>query len=343
MEITANPQRQDYINFFKYFFFKRKAALRLTILLLVTGYIGTMAWFDNSAVKRPGFVILYAVLFVILNVLSSVIPFLISIFRFDKKLANNETWIEPKKILLTDDGIKIVSEHDNNCWKYGTIKHLGITGLHIYMVMWGNSSYVIPYSAFDKNSDAMNFYGALQHGFSRSKAYGSYKNPKRLYWWTLLGIIPVWGTIAGCVLIYKGIVQYKDRKLVILGGLCFITTLSFIVYVNSDAVNLQNRQALRELTVSSLNDEVKKIEFYKMQSGSYPDSLAQTLKDEKLYSVYDPMTPPKSGKVIYFRYRKIGNRYTVFSVGVDGIANTRDDIYPSIVVDTAKFGLIKPQ
>ena len=45
---------------------------------------------------------------------------------------------------------------------------------------------------------------------------------------------------------------------------------------------------------------------------------------------------------VNFEYKKIGNKYTLFSVGIDGIPNTADDIYPNIFdSDSSKFGFMK--
>jgi len=43
----------------------------------------------------------------------------------------------------------------------------------------------------------------------------------------------------------------------------------------------------------------------------------------------------------YYNYKKIGDRYLLFSSGQDGIPNTKDDLFPQIkITDSSKIGLI---
>jgi hypothetical protein len=91
-----------------------------------------------------------------------------------------------------------------------------------------------------------------------------------------------------------------------------------------------------------LNDLVKTIEFYKLQNGAYPDSLVQVETKDSFTSIDDPLQSFKTKKSIPYQYHKVGNRYLLFSVGKDGVANTKDDIYPNInVADTSKVGFIR--
>ena len=75
---------------------------------------------------------------------------------------------------------------------------------------------------------------------------------------------------------------------------------------------------------------MKHVEFYKLKNGSYPDSLEQVNDDNSQTSLYDPLQ--SGGKVTTnneFNYQKLGNHYYLFSSGLDGIPNTKDDIYPT--------------
>ena len=86
-----------------------------------------------------------------------------------------------------------------------------------------------------------------------------------------------------------------------------------------------------------MNNLIKDIEFYKIQNGEYP----KTLNDLDSYSIYDP-TQDSKGKNNCFNYKLIGDKYLLFSSGIDRIPNTKDDIYPEIcVVDSSKIGLLK--
>ena len=86
-----------------------------------------------------------------------------------------------------------------------------------------------------------------------------------------------------------------------------------------------------------LNNLVKDIEFYKIQKGEYPESL----DDLESYSTTDILQ--NDGEHSYnFNYEVIGEKYKLFSSGVDKIPNTKDDLYPEIEVkDSTKIGFLK--
>src|SRR4051812_47722937 len=65
-----------------------------------------------------------------------------------------------------------------------------------------------------------------------------------------------------------------------------------------------------------LNNLVKDIEFYKNINGVYPDSLEQLSKNS-LWGTNDPIY--RGNKNIKFNYKRIGNKYTLYSSGVDQI------------------------
>ena len=69
-----------------------------------------------------------------------------------------------------------------------------------------------------------------------------------------------------------------------------------------------------------------------MENNNYPDSLEQITNDNKFFAIYDPFLLRKLDKniKIMFNYEKLGNKYTLFSVGVDGEPHTSDDIYPTL-------------
>ena len=92
-----------------------------------------------------------------------------------------------------------------------------------------------------------------------------------------------------------------------------------------------------------LNTLMKDIEFYKIKNGAYPDSLEQISKDDPMAWIDDPLQSGfGNSENIKFNYQKVGNHYYLFSSGIDGIPNTKDDIYPQVApTDSAKFGLIR--
>jgi hypothetical protein len=170
------------------------------------------------------------------------------------------------------------------------------------------------------------------------------KKGKRLYWLGLLGFIPAWGAIAGLVLLMLGILRYKDKLLAFIGVACILYTVGYYSYSvyqlrTSDDVD----SGFATIAQMQINDLIKDVEFYKIQNGSYPDKLEAIQKNNSLATIVDPILlwHSSTGDLNY-RYQKIGERYKLYSVGIDRIDNTVDDIYPTLAVtDTTKIGFIK--
>jgi len=90
-----------------------------------------------------------------------------------------------------------------------------------------------------------------------------------------------------------------------------------------------------------LNGLVKDVEFYKLQYGQYPDSLVELTNKKAFTNIHDASQGFGSGNTEY-NYKKIGDKYTLFSAGQDGIPGTKDDFYPDVYIgDSSKIGLIK--
>lgn len=170
-------------------------------------------------------------------------------------------------------------------------------------------------------------------------------NNKPPYLLGLLCLLPLIGAFVGIALILYGIFKYKDKLLVTIGSVGVIITLvvySFLFYNLRYGKN--TARSFAKISQKELNSLAKSIEFYKLQRGVYPDSLQQISKMDETVIIEDPLLTRKMDDKINtdFHYQKIGERYTLFSVGIDGIPNTADDIYPTILdADSNKFGLIK--
>ena len=101
-------------------------------------------------------------------------------------------------------------------------------------------------------------------------------------------------------------------------------------------------KGLSDLSQMQLNNVVKNIEYYKLSHGQYPDSLSQLSIDDKFAPIIDPLQNKKKKGLSYYNYEKINDRYLVYSSGIDGIAKTKDDLFPNIAMnDSSKIGLIK--
>jgi hypothetical protein len=170
-------------------------------------------------------------------------------------------------------------------------------------------------------------------------------NPARhLYGRGWLGLIPLVGGFVGIGLILLGIIKYRDKKLILIG----IAALSFTVIAYSSLIyyfsySEKARKDFSVFTQPQMNNLIKNIEFYKVEYGTYPENLNQLAKEDKFVQINDPM--PQGQKINHseFYYKKLNQKYYLFSSGVDNIPFTSDDIYPSLkFYDSTKTGLIRP-
>jgi len=167
------------------------------------------------------------------------------------------------------------------------------------------------------------------------------KDLKRLYWLGLLGFVPNIGFVGGLVFLYKGLITYKDKKLILIGlGCVLFTPLFWYGFFHSTFF----KDSQVTITQTEVNSVVQNIEFYKIQNSVYPDSLAQIETKTGMPVMDFDLFPSSIGekKAKRLQYKRIRDKYTLFSVGKDGIAGTSDDIYPTITKgDTIKFGFVK--
>jgi len=169
--------------------------------------------------------------------------------------------------------------------------------------------------------------------------------PKPPYLLGLLCLIPLVGAFVGLGLLLYGILKYKDKWLSFIGvfGIAFtIFIYSTFFYEMKHATIF--KQQFAAISQTQLNGLVKNIEFYKLQHGRYPDSLQQLLQDDKTIDITDAIQFNQERKNDIFNYKKVGDKYLLFSSGQDGIASTSDDLFPQVAIsDSSKIGLIKSQ
>ena len=100
-----------------------------------------------------------------------------------------------------------------------------------------------------------------------------------------------------------------------------------------------------KMAQSTINSVVPVIEMYKLQSGSYPESMAvlkDSLPKDSTVMLFDPSTMHMGQVPTYFFYQRAGqDHYYLRGVGPDGVPFTADDIVPQIsVVNGSKIGLL---
>jgi hypothetical protein len=76
--------------------------------------------------------------------------------------------------------------------------------------------------------------------------------------------------------------------------------------------------------------------------GQYPERLEQLTDEDKLAPIYDAAQGMNAKGIVLYNYKKIGDKYSLFSSGQDGMPNTKDDLFPDVIItDSSKIGLIK--
>jgi hypothetical protein len=114
-----------------------------------------------------------------------------------------------------------------------------------------------------------------------------------------------------------------------LGGLVLIKVDSY--YLERDLkYGKATENGFVLIAADELDQITKSLQEYKSKYDSYPDSLQQLEKEYPFLSITDPLLGRNSEihKTINFNYKRTEEGYILFSSGVDGIPNTKDDIYP---------------
>ncbi len=165
-----------------------------------------------------------------------------------------------------------------------------------------------------------------------------------------LSYIPLIGLFFGVVSIIWGLVTKRKggRKLALIGtgGICVTLVLYgglfYFGFVKRGGIYDELRVKLAETTLTSL---VQSIEFYRIQNGTFPDSLdtlQKSLPKDSLTFVFDPTDMQLSKKPRYFYYEVVDEaHYYLRGVGLDGKPFTDDDILPKVESNpSGKIGLL---
>jgi len=339
MEITVQTTEQDHKDFYKDYGFKRYWVQRILILfavdLILSGFV------PLSIVYLFTMLIYGLILFFFLFI----VPYLIAKNRFGSTyynlLCSNEVLIfRPFAV-----GLEIAETSSTTFLRYEDIKTVGESGRFIFLITTNANYYILPEWCFSSVDEYNRFLRVVKAGIANAK--GVTPNApftfKPVYLIGLLCFIPLIGAIVGLVLIILGISHYKDKVFVIIGALGILFTVamysSLFYYVNTSS---SFDGGFAELEQMEVNDLVKSVEFYKLQNGTYPDSLKQIQTRNSMTSIDDPALVFKKKTSTQYQYQKKGNKYLLFSVGKDGLKNTPDDIYPTIYnSDTTKLGFIR--
>ncbi len=340
MEITTEITERDHIDFYHVYIFKRIWLQQLIILLGVDLILSSFIRVTSS------YLVNMVVNGIILLPFFFGIPYFLSgrkIKAYHDKLPfpNGKRTYTPFA-----SGIEITDETRATFLKHEDIEQIGKTENYVFIKPRYTGYCLLPIRCFSSADQAAHFISLITSG--KAQVRGSQSKPsftfKPGYLLAILCVLPVVGFFVGFLVLMLRIVHYKDRVFVIMGVIGMLITVviyaSMIYYTETSGAT---EDGFASIAQTQLNDLVKSIEFYKLQNGSYPDSLHQIETKDSFISIDDPIQIFKRNKKsIIYQYRKVGNKYSLFSVSKDGKPNTADDIYPTLSnTDTSKMGFIK--
>jgi hypothetical protein len=171
------------------------------------------------------------------------------------------------------------------------------------------------------------------------------KPGSHLYGRGYFGLIPLIGFFAGIGLILLGAIKYRNGKLVLIGIAALFPTILIYGSMTLYDYSSSGRSDWTAFNKPNLDELIVNIEFYKKEHKNYPDSLEVLTKEHKFLMISDPVQAfTKNSYGNKYFYKKVGTKYLLFAMGVDGIPFTNDDIFPSPkYFDSTLTGLVRPE
>ena len=175
---------------------------------------------------------------------------------------------------------------------------------------------------------------------TNEKRPGSY-----LYGRGFFGLISLIGAFIGIGLIYLGAIKYRNGKLVLIGIAAIFPTKLICGPIIIADYSPFGRSNFILFDIPYLNELVVNIEFYKKEHKVYPDILEGLPKEHEFLVINDPVqTFTKNSNENKFFYKKVGTKYLLFAIGLDGTPFTNDDIFPSSkYFDNTLTGLVRAE
>jgi len=316
-QVEFQTTRKDYLEWNN---FRLKKALKnkLTLLIIISILAGAFARDGHfDWVKSLLTLILFpAAMILFFYLLSNGIL----IYKLYRLTLGQDNYKDPRILTITDEGlIGTNSKTGNpNVFNWNRIASVYSTYNLVCIELSDRSTFVIPKRHFLPEDNERSFINAIESHLSKKVL------------WKKKEIISMQS---------KPSFWYKNKLILILGAAGVILSIAIYISMSSFFDNAFFKNGFAPFAQSDLNVLMKEVEFYKLQNGTYPDSLAQVYSKGEVPKYYDP-TQSTNGHNGY-NYQKIGNKYYLFSSGVDNIPHTADDIYPQMEpADTIKFGLI---
>jgi hypothetical protein len=346
MEIEYQNTKADYLNFYKahYAAELKKRFVGLIMFPLIIAFIA-----GGQPFKGETFFIAFFVTLAALFLIGYMLPYLIATLKLNKSISKDKIYLEKSKLSTAETGIIIQSVSKTTEWNWQSINSFSSNTNYIQIQLVDKKTFFLPKRFFVSENEIVDFLGIVQTGIIKTRGALNKLSPtntktyKPPYLLGLLCLIPLIGAFVGLGLLLYGLLKYKDKWLSIIGAAGIVWTIivySTLFYAGIHASIF--KKGFEDISQMQLNSLIKNIEFYKLEHGQYPDSLKQLLNDDKLAPIYDPVQGLQTKPNTYFDYEKVGDKYLLFSSGLDGIPNTKDDLFPQLTItDSNKIGLIK--
>jgi hypothetical protein len=349
MEVTTEITTADYKSFLiDYYFYQGNAKSWLKLIAGAAATVFLLLLYLNSWPGWPITLIFFTASLLSLYCVFVIIPFGIKALKFNKSATRLLFLNERVNIAAYAPGISVESGSGNNFFNWEQIKRVAASSKYFCVYFNNKKILLVPKSDFADRKNAALFIFKVNNVWQNVKGgRRPFQEPgSPSYLWGLIGLIPVIGVINGIIMILMGVFQYKDYKYCLIGLMGIFFTFGFFKYLNyTTTYSPQMSASYASMAQTDLNELVKGIEFYKFENNQYPDSLEQLDKQQSFVSIYDPIFQFRhmsAGKPAQFNYKRIGNKYTLFSSGLDEKPHTADDIYPIISIkDSSKSGFIK--
>jgi hypothetical protein len=333
----------DYKKFYKQYLWK--LILSRIIIMLVISFLFSYSYL-NSHFESWRFILAMFGMFGFLVIISYFLPLLILFHKIKIRKAKGELQ-GVKMMSLTDEGILFKTEDRNELCQWNSLIEAGLVKDFIFLKLLSKKVLVIPKYIFENELELSNFLGDVNAKIilNHKSCKGiKKKTPMILYFLGLLCFIPFIGIAMGFVLIGLGTFRFKDKWLNVVGTISLMVCISFTYYVSQKLNKISKIGDVKSAAQTNMNDLMRNLEIYKMHNGSYPENLKQLQESNVLAKIYDPIQT--FGKEIEdtgdeFNYKKVGDKYRLFSSGFDGKPHTYDDIYPTLDQDpTRRYGRI---
>lgn len=159
MGIEYQLSKKDYIKFSKLYMRDVLQKRRIVFILLIIFFIfalsgDTFVWwrFLLALIISPFFVLS----------LSYFIPFLISLIRINKAFSKGVIGSEEKKLNIIEKGLLIESEFKTTLRTWESIVSIQSNDKFLYLILADKKAVPIPKSAFESESEVVNFLGLIQ-------------------------------------------------------------------------------------------------------------------------------------------------------------------------------------